>query len=91
MTGYAKRVTVTVLRELEIDFDVGLHEGASPTLTDQGEPAEAWIESAIDGDGNPIEYTEAEAEEAVKLAWELVDEPPDEPDDEPEDEQYKPF
>jgi len=85
----SREVTITIIREIEIEVRVGLYDGSVQTLTDQGEPDEAWIIEATDGDGDAIELHESEAVEAVSKAWNHK--PDDDADERIDDESDKPF
>lgn len=98
-----ERINVTVIRrgnptrsrgpfEINLNFCVGVYEGAPQTFTDPGAPAETWIESVVDDSGKPVAYCETEAEEAIERALKAmqikeiylsgID---------PDDDQHKPF
>ena len=61
-------VTVTITRVIDIDVTVRHRPGVAPTWWEPGEPDETIIESAIDGDGEPVELTDPEAREAAHAA-----------------------
>jgi len=88
MSGQKRRVTVT--RIVDIDVDVGFRPGLAQSWYEPGEPEEWWIEKATDENGDTVELTEAEKDEAVeKAANDIEMGDPGEPDDEPDDD--KPF
>ena len=82
------RRTVTITRTVDIAVTVQHHPGVDRSWWEPGEPAETWIESAVDHDGNPVELTEIEANEAARKALA----PAEDPDPiGPESDAYKPF
>lgn len=56
---------VNIIRETAIQVTVSHYPGSPQTLMDPGDPEETSIESAFDYDGNAIELTAAEEEEAI--------------------------
>ena len=62
-----RTVTVTILREVDIEVTVGHRPGSPQTFTDPGDPDEWWIKEATHN-GRPIELDGLEAEEAVEQA-----------------------
>lgn len=85
----SREVTVTIIREMEIEVRVGLYDGCGPTLTDPGELDEAWIVEARDENEDKIELDPSEAEAAVTKAWNHK--PDDDTGPDPDDDEHKPF
>jgi len=84
-----REVTITIVREIEIKVRVGLYDGSVQTLTDPGEPDEAWIVESTDDNGTAVELHESESVEAVSKAWNHKEH--DDSDDRIDDESLKPF
>ena len=86
-------MTVTITRTTAIEVTVGHEPGSAPTWWDPGDPEHWWIEAATDDTDRPTELTEAEQEEAVKMAAALPFEDPEpiDHDQAPDDEHTKPF
>ena len=63
-------VTMTITRVTEAEGTVtGRHVfGAAPTGWQPGEPEQTIIESAVDGDGQPVKLTEAEGQRVARCA-----------------------